>query len=71
MITVKGHTSLSDLSGPFFYESFTRYTRKGREQHYNVRVNADLCDVSTVQTTGAREGSSQNGTCARSATHWP
>lgn len=71
MITVKGHTSLSNLSGPFFYESFTRYTRKGREQHYNVRVNADLRDVSTVQTTGAREGSSQNGTCARSATHWP
>lgn len=71
MITVKGHTSLSNLSGPFCYESFTTYMRKGREQHYNVRVNADLHYVSTVQTTGAQEGSSQNGTCARSATHWP
>lgn len=59
------------LSGPFIYRSFTMYMRKGTEEHHNVLVNGDLCYVSTVQTTGAQKGSSQNGTCACSTTHWP
>lgn len=45
--------------------------RKGRVEHYNVLVNVDLCYISTVQTTGTQKGSSQNGTCACSTTHWP
>lgn len=45
--------------------------RKGREEDYNVFVDVDLCYISTVQTNGAQKGSSQNGTCACSTTHWP
>lgn len=59
------------LSGPFFFKSFTMYMRKGREEDYNVFVDVDLCYISTVQTNGAQKGSSQNGTCACSTSHWP
>lgn len=65
------HVSLPNFSAPFFYRGFTMYMRKGRKKDYNVFFDVDLCCISTVQTNGAQKGSSQNGTCACSTTHWP
>lgn len=36
-----------------------------------MRVNVGPCYVSTIQTTAAQKGSSQNGTRVHSVTRWP